>query len=498
MIVKEQIVNNINSLAISKKNYHQSRPASIPMKRNNGRGKAGGSASASKKSKGTSLNPSNAQSATSKNGADKKPKRKDGMLLINLIIGMVSVMTALVAISVVSNSDQLGVLTVYPQGNMDMIRGPPPPGPAGYSVTNAAELARQQQQARNGHMFAQARSTDDPIASVNGSPLQVPLEGRVETEVLSMDPNLKHVHFIQSPNVIRQIPVSEFGGSRIGGQNGHPRESSYTYYYYDSFTQSFHLQQEYTTFPEKSASFALQPYQKSLSVTGRYHPTVCKDGQTYGYSDWFTLRNAVHELSNAYKYSVSRWGHYNAAMTEYEMIKFMHESNMEKSPEKPQELTIEPPPHLPQHLVDLLDMPPDPFAICPHATLRSQRNLPIHIDAEDVIIECDSCVIDVSGTHFSFGSNAKNVVVRGLTLMGATASSLTFHRDGAEANFEDCYWVNNQGAGVHGAVADMNSTSSVNFFRCEISDAKQSPPRPFGTPGMPTGFVSSLTMRSGN
>jgi len=409
------------------------------------------------------------------------------------------VMTALVAISVVSNSDQLGVLTVYPQ-NMDMMRGPPPPsGPAGYSVTNTADLARQQQQqqARNGHMFAQARSTDDPIASIGGS---IPLESsRVDAEVLSMDPNLKHVHFIQSPpNVIRQIPTSEFGGSGIGNVNGHPRESTYTYYYYDSFTQSFHLQQEYTTFPEKSASFALQPYQKSLSVTGRYHPTICKDGQTYGYSDWFTLRNAVHELGNAYKYSVSRWGHFNAAMTEYEMIKFMHESNLEKSPEKRQELTIEPPPGLPQHLVDLLDMPPDPFVICPHATLRSQRNLPIHIDAEDVIIECDSCVIDVAGTHFSFGWHAKNVVVRGLTLMGATASSLIFHRDGAEANFEDCYWVNNQGAGVHGAVADMNSTSSVNFFRCEISDAKQSPPRSFGAAGMPNGFVSSLTMRSGN
>ena len=84
--------------------------------------------------------------------------------------------------------------------------------------------------------------------------------------------------------------------------------------------------------------------------------------------------------------------------------------------------------------------------------------MPIHVVAEDVVIQCDSCVIDVTGTHFSFGSQAKNVLIKGLTLIGATASSLTFHRDGAEANFEDCYWVNNQGSGVHGAVADMNST----------------------------------------
>jgi len=420
------------------------------MKRNNGRGKMGGSASAAKKSKGANMNSTHTPVTVSKH------KRKDGMLLVNLIIGMVSVMTGLVAISVVSNSDQLGVLTVYPEGNMDAARGPA--GPGGYSITNAAELARQQQQqqqqhqTRNGPMFAQARSIEDPITTAANV-----LDSRSEKEVLSMDPNMKHVHFIQSPNVMRHVQPPEFGGVRIGGANGHSRET-YTYYYYDSFTQSFHLHQEYTTFPEKSASFALQPYQRSLSITSKYHPAVCKDGQTYGYSDWLTLRNAVHQLSNAYKYSVSRWGHYTAAMTEYEMIKFMHETNVEKNPEKGQELTIEPPPQLPQHLIDLLDYPPDPFVICPHATLRSQRHLPIYIDAEDVVIECDSCVIEVSGTHFSFGPNAKNVVVRGLTLMGATASSLIFHRDGAEANFEDCYWVNNQGAGVHGAVADMNST----------------------------------------
>jgi len=447
----------------------------------------GGSPSTSKKNRAG--NSSHASGTISKPVADKDYKRKDGMLLINLIIGMVAVMTGLVAISVVSSSDQLGVLTVYPDGNMDVPRGPV----ASTGIpTNSAEYARQQQ-THNGPMFAQARSTEDSILNSGNV-----MDSRGDTEVVSMDPNMKHVRFIQSPNVMRQVPSPDFAGSRNVNYSGHSRDYSYTYYYYDSFTQSFHLQQEYTTFPEKSASFALQPYQRSLSLTSKFHPTLCKDGHTFGYSDWITLRNAVHELSNAYTYSVFRWGHYNAAMTEYEIIKFMHETNVEKNPDRRQDLTIEPPPQLPQHLTDLLDMPPDPFTICPHVTLRSQRHLPIHIDAEDVVIECDSCIIDVSGTHFSFGTKAKNVVVRGLTMMGATASSLIFHRDGAEANFEDCYWVNNQGAGVHGAVADMNSTSSVNFFRCEISDAKHSPPRPYGSPGMPNGFVSSLTMRSGN
>ena len=48
----------------------------------------------------------------------------------------------LVVISVVSNYDQLGMLTVYPEVNMDATLGPV--GPGGYLIDNVAELARQQ------------------------------------------------------------------------------------------------------------------------------------------------------------------------------------------------------------------------------------------------------------------------------------------------------------------------------------------------------------------
>ena len=48
----------------------------------------------------------------------------------------------LVVISVDSNSDQLGMLTVYPKVNMDAALGPA--GPGGYLIANVAELARQQ------------------------------------------------------------------------------------------------------------------------------------------------------------------------------------------------------------------------------------------------------------------------------------------------------------------------------------------------------------------
>ncbi len=79
-------------------------------------------------------------------------------------------------------------------------------------------------------------------------------------------------------------------------------------------------------------------------------------------------------------------------------------------------------------------------------------------------------------------------------MMGATESSIVFRYDGADASFEDCYWVNNESVGMHGAVADMNSTSVVKFYRCEISDVKQSSPRA-GMHGSPNTITSSLTLR---
>jgi hypothetical protein len=86
--------------------------------------------------------------------------------------------------------------------------------------------------------------------------------------------------------------------------------------------------------------------------------------------------------------------------------------------------------------------------------------------------ECDDCIIDVKGTHLAFGSNAKNVLVRGITFQSATSSSVTFYHDGA---FEDCTWINNLGAQSNlGSVADLNSTSIVNFYRCEIGFQKKS------------------------
>jgi hypothetical protein len=131
------------------------------------------------------------------------------------------------------------------------------------------------------------------------------------------------------------------------------------------------------------------------------------------------------------------------------------------------------------------------FTICPGATLRARKG-PIMINAENVVLECEGCVVDVGGTHLAFGSNAKNVLVRGITFRKASSSSLTFFHDGADASFEDCSWIDNRGVtNKFGSVADINSTSIVNFYRCEIGlGAKNS------ISGTASGSTSSLSIRA--
>jgi hypothetical protein len=248
-----------------------------------------------------------------------------------------------------------------------------------------------------------------------------------------------------------------------------------------------------------------------------------------GYSDWNTLRNAIHEIGNTYELAVSLWNQYHAAMDEYEMIQLLyslHGNNYDATSTTTTTTTVTntnadstvtmnsssnnnvemiyPPPPLPPQLLQFFDTVPDPFIVCPKTTLRSYSysSQPIYINAEDVTLSCHSCTVVISrGTHLSFGPYAKNVKVEGFTFKGATETSVVFHQDGADVVFEDCYWVDNTGTGMYGAVADVNSTSSVRFWKCDMSDLKpemHSPRTISTTPGMPTGFVSSLTMRTKN
>ena len=226
-------------------------------------------------------------------------------------------------------------------------------------------------------------------------------------------------------------------------------------------------------------------------------PTLCSDGKTIGFDNWFTLRDAIFEANALAAEDFLRWNKY--------LVMSLQDPTLEE-------------PVFPV---------PDPFTICPFAKLN-QRHPPrvsfvtwlksffidtpsnqykpnrnklssIFINAEDITIQCDRCVVDLPGTHFSFGPHARNVWIKGITFKGATTSSLTLHHHGATASFEDCYWFYNSGGIVTtknnpigsltmdggnvggtmnaGAVADVNSTSSITFYRCSIDDQRQNPRR---------------------
>ena len=268
-------------------------------------------------------------------------------------------------------------------------------------------------------------------------------------------------------------------------------------------------------------------------------PTLCADGITMGYDNWFTLRDAISEVNAIAAEEFLRWN-------EYLMIAAKNKS-------------VEPPVYV----------PPEPFVVCPGVILnqksiwgsifspsywvssiysllrisgggghspsssntqysrspKSKNKLSsIFINAEDITIECDRCIVDLPQTHFSFGPHARGVKIKGFTFKGATSSSLTFHHHGADVHFEDCYWQHNSGGIVSnnraphanvngadgmmspppgssttaGAVADLNSTSTVAFYRCVIDDQKQSPRKATvgagvaNVPGMnpPAGHIS--------
>jgi hypothetical protein len=241
------------------------------------------------------------------------------------------------------------------------------------------------------------------------------------------------------------------------------------YYYYDSIAGAFHLKDEYSKFPSRPvepaspySKYSDSSFQSSLALSRKYLPSLCPDGETYGFNDLTTLRNAIKELSDSY----------SLAVEVYLSIKGITQEHLDLTNESP-DIIIEEPPTIPQHVKDFLNIAPDPFVICPRVHLQSSRNdkhEAIYIDAEDVTISCDSCMIDVKGTHFAFGPLAKHVLIKGLALVGATETSLTFRHDGASAVFEDCFFYQNRGFQPHGSVLDMNSTSTVEFRRCYVID----------------------------
>lgn len=165
-------------------------------------------------------------------------------------------------------------------------------------------------------------------------------------------------------------------------------------------------------------------------------PKVCSDGRTVGYDNWYALRRTVNDANLYAAERYTQWRIY-----------------LQKHPD----VVFDNPKHYYEEEIVL--------TICPNAILRG-GHAPIYVNTENLVIQCENCVISKWGSHFSFLPDAKNVRLVGLTLEYATMSSLVFRHDGAEVHIEDCLFRNNRGWPKNqGTVVIMNSTSTVHITR---------------------------------
>jgi hypothetical protein len=188
-------------------------------------------------------------------------------------------------------------------------------------------------------------------------------------------------------------------------------------------------------------------------------PKLCNDHVSVGFDSWSTLKAAIGEANTLSVERFVRWSRYFAEAEGFKGT-FLDDSLYYEE--------------------DII------LPICPGTRLKARRG-PIFINSPNVIITCEGCEVSVGGSHFSFGAHAKHVLLRGITFRGATTSSIVFFNHGAFVSFEDCAWFDNAAiTGRFGAVADVNSTSVVNFYRCHIGNSQK---------GEAPGLASSLSVR---
>jgi hypothetical protein len=187
-------------------------------------------------------------------------------------------------------------------------------------------------------------------------------------------------------------------------------------------------------------------------------PKLCSDRKTIGYDNWETLGNAMKEANRK---SVERFVQWSRFFAEAEDFNGIFDDD-----------TL----YYEQDLI---------LTICPGATLRAKKK--IFVNAPNIILECQDCTVTGGTTHLSFGPHAKHVMVRGITFRSARTSSLVFYHNGANAEFEDCHFYDNFAANNRlGSVADVNSTSIINFYRCLIGSSREEGSQ----------MVSSLSVRT--
>lgn len=391
--------------------------------------------------------------------SSKKNKGRNDFERVNIpiFIGILVAIICLLVVSIRSCTNLRGALTMMnPNMNMNMGPGQKSPGGSYNAQKGHVNMNMQNNVVKSGPV---SYPEYVPATRVQHKNKNAPVQGRKKNPTCSRPRSgscsVKN-NLTSGNNNGVQVQIE---GTRVQIEGTSTTKSAPKHFYYafDTTSGAFHLKDEYTSYPHRpikskpsSTSFD-SSFQSSFALSGKNLPSICKHGNSYGFSDLTTLRNAISELNTAYGNSVERYLQYKGAHAEYDRIIEELSSDL-----------VDPPPPLPLYMKDLLAIVPDPFVICPFTHLKSTilgHNGPLlYINAEDIVIECDSCIIDVPATHFSFGPLAKGAMIRGVTLKGAKESSIIFRQDGADAVFEDCVFIQNHGVGSQGAVADLNST----------------------------------------
>jgi hypothetical protein len=208
----------------------------------------------------------------------------------------------------------------------------------------------------------------------------------------------------------------------------------------------------------------------------RTPPKLCSDSKTMGYDSWTTLRSALNDINRYSAHQSDRWIIYFAARS---VSKTLYAS-LTPSFHRYTTTTASNISPFPQRILPTFDDDrlyyEEQFVltICP-GTFMKAGPYPLIIDTESLTVQCEGCTISGGDSHISFGSSAKNVVIRGITFQSSLRSSILLQQNGAEVTFQDCTWlvrhIDNDRRNRYilpglNEIANVNSNSILNFYRC--------------------------------
>jgi hypothetical protein len=208
-------------------------------------------------------------------------------------------------------------------------------------------------------------------------------------------------------------------------------------------------------------------------------PKLCSDSKTMGYDSWSSLRYALNDVNRYSAQRSERWLMYFASLAALKA----------SSPDTAMfDTVLGHPSTIIQGGISIFDddnlyyEEQFTFTICPRTVLHAGSH-PLVIDTESVTLQCDGCIVTGGDSHISFGSAAKNTLIRGITFQNSKRSSILLHHNGAEVTFEDCIWAvtrfDSDKRHRHimpglNEITNVNSSIILNFYRCSTFQQKLS------------------------